>query len=65
MNELKEKLRSFGLSDEQIEQSIVAVVEFAKSKLPAQFHGAMDDVIAGKTPDIGGLLGGLGGFFGR
>jgi len=65
MNELKEKLRSFGLSDEQVEQSIVAVVEFAKSKLPAQFHGAMDDVIAGKTPDIGGLLGGLGGFFGR
>jgi len=65
MNELKEKLRSFGLSDEQIEQSIVAVVEFAKSKLPAQFHGALDDVIAGKTPDIGGLLGGLGGFFGR
>ena len=65
MNELKEKLRSFGLSDEQIDQSIVAVVEFAKSKLPAQFHGALDDVITGKTPDIGGLLGGLGGFFGR
>jgi len=63
MNELKAKLISLGLSEEQTDQAIHAVVDFAKSKLPESFHGALEDVMAGKTPDLGGLLGGLGGFF--
>ncbi len=65
MNELKEKLVALGLSEDQASQAITAVAEFAKSKLPAQFHGMLDDVLAGKTSAIGGLGGMLGSLFGR
>ncbi|MFD2256142.1 hypothetical protein ACFSSA_05600 [Luteolibacter algae] len=67
INELKIKLTALGMSEELAEKAIQTVAEFAKSKLPTQFHGAMDDVMAGKTPDLGkmgGLLGSLGGLFG-
>ncbi|MEO0017232.1 MAG: hypothetical protein RLZZ522_515 [Verrucomicrobiota bacterium] len=65
MNELKEKLVSLGLSEDHATQAITAVAEFAKSKLPTQFHGMLDDVLAGKAPEIGGLGGMLGSLFGR
>ncbi len=63
MNELKERLKSLGLSDEMTDKTIATVAEFAKSKLPANLHQPIDDVLAGKSPDFGSLLGGLGGFF--
>ena len=67
MNELKAKLHALGLSDEMATQAIHTVAEFVKGKLPGNLHGAIDDVLAGKSPDLGGLggmLGGLGGLFG-
>lgn len=65
MNELKTKLQALGLSEEMTDKAIATVAEYLKSKLPEKFHQPIDDVLAGKTPDIGGLLGGLGGLFGK
>lgn len=64
MNELKEKLAALGLSDEMTDQVIQTVAGFVKSKIPASYHGMIDDVLAGKSPDLGGILGNLGGLFG-
>ena len=65
MNELKAKLKELGLSDEVAEKAIHTVGEFVKGKLPENLHAAIDDVLAGKSPDLGGLFGGLGGLFGK
>jgi len=68
MNELKEKLVSLGLDEDKAEEVIQAVAEFVKSKLPSEYHGAVDSLLAGEVPDLGafgGLLGGLKGFFGK
>jgi hypothetical protein len=67
INELKTRLTAIGLSEEMADKAIETVADFAKTKLPEQFHSAMDDVLAGKNPDLGalgGLLGGLKGLFG-
>lgn len=67
INELKSRLTAIGLSEEMADKAIETVAEFAKAKLPEQFHSTLDDVLAGKTPDLGGLggmLGGLKGLFG-
>lgn len=67
MNELKSKLAALGLSEEMTNNVINTVAEFAKSKIPESYHVMIDDVLAGKTPDLGGILGklgGLAGFFG-
>lgn len=65
MNELKQKLIALGLSEEMTDKAIATVAEFAKSKIPESYHPMLDDVLAGKTPEMGGLLGTLGGFFGK
>lgn len=65
MNELKEKLKALGLSEEMTDKALATVADFAKSKLPENLHKPIDDVLAGKSPDFGGLLGGLGGLFGK
>ena len=64
MNELKEKLAALGLSEEMADKTIATVADFVKSKIPATYHGMIDDVLAGKTPELGGILGSLGGLFG-
>lgn len=64
MNELKEKLVALGLSDEMTDKATATVAEFVKSKIPESYHSMIDDVLAGKTPELGGVLGGLGGLFG-
>ncbi len=71
MNELKARLTALGLSEEMAEKAIVTVAEFAKTKLPANFHGMIDSALAGKSGDsadssggLGGILGGLTGMFG-
>jgi ketopantoate reductase len=64
MNELKEKLTALGLSEEMTDKAIATVAEFAKSKIPESYHSMLDDVLAGKTPELGGILGNLGGLFG-
>lgn len=68
INELKVKLTALGMDEEMATKAISTVAEFTKAKLPSQFHSAIDDVMAGKNPDLGamsGLLGGLKGFFGK
>lgn len=64
MNELKQKLTALGLSEDMAGQVITTVAEFVKSKIPATYHSMIDDVLAGKSPDMGSILGNLGGFFG-
>ena len=64
MNELKEKLMALGLSAEMTDKAIATVAEFVKSKIPESYHSMIDDVLAGKTPELGGILGSLGGLFG-
>ncbi len=64
MNELKAKLTALGLSEDMAEKVIATVAEFVKGKIPATYHGMIDDVLAGKTPELGGILGSLGGLFG-
>lgn len=64
MNELKEKLTALGLSEEMVDQTITTVADFVKTKVPESYHSMIDDVLAGKTPELGGILGKLGGFFG-
>lgn len=64
MNELKERLKALGLSDEMTDKTIATVADYVKSKIPESYHSMIDDVLAGKTPELGGLFGGLGGLFG-
>ena len=64
MNELKEKLTALGLSEDMTDKAIATVAEFVKSKIPESYHSMIDDVLAGKTPELGGVLGSLGGLFG-
>lgn len=64
MNELKEKLIALGLSEEMTDKAIATVADFVKSKIPATYHPMIDDVLAGKKPELGGLFGGLGNLFG-
>lgn len=64
MNELKQKLMSLGLSEEMTDKAIVTVAEFVKSKIPVTYHSMIDDVLAGKPPQMGGILGSLGNLFG-
>jgi ketopantoate reductase len=61
MNELKEKLASLGLSEEMTQSVIETVANFVKTKVPESYHPMIDDVLAGKTPELGGILGSLGG----
>jgi ketopantoate reductase len=65
MNELKTKLQALGLSEEMTDKAIATVAEFVKSKIPESYHSMIDDVLAGKTPEMGGLLGSITGLFGK
>ena len=59
MNELKEKLTALGLSAEQVDSALNTVAEFVKSKLPPEYQGVVDSLLAGETPDLASLGGGL------
>lgn len=66
MKELTDKLTALGLSEEMATKAIATVAGFIKSKLPENVHPMIDDIVAGKSPDLGaagGLLGGLKGMF--
>lgn len=66
INELKIRLTDLGLSEDMATKAIETVADFTKSKLPESLHGAIDDIMAGKNPDLGklgGLMGGLSGLF--
>jgi hypothetical protein len=46
------------LSEEQVDGAI-KVAEFTRSKLPPEFQGIVDSVMAGETSDLSALGGGL------
>lgn len=67
INELKSKLIALGMDESLADKTLTTVADFAKTKLPSQFHSALDEVMAGKKPDLsqlGGLIGGIKGLFG-
>ena len=67
INELKSKLIALGMDESLADKTLDTVADFAKTKLPSQFHSALDEVMAGKKPDLsqlGGLMGGIKGLFG-
>lgn len=64
MNELKEKLAALGLSDEMADSVISTVADFVKSKIPKSFYYMVDDLLAGKRPEVSGILGKFGSLFG-
>jgi hypothetical protein len=55
MNELREKLRGLGLTDEQIDGAVQHVAEYVKGKLPSEYSGVVDTILAGETPDLSSL----------
>ena len=59
MNELKERLAALGLSPEQVDAALKTVADFTKSKLPPEYQGMVDSLLAGQTPDLSALGGGL------
>ena len=59
MNELKQKLAGLGLSEQQVDGAIKTVADFVKSKLPAEYQGMVDSLMAGQTPDLSALGGGM------
>jgi hypothetical protein len=59
MNELKQKLAGLGLSEQQVDGAIKTVGDFVKSKLPPEYQGMVDSLMAGQTPDLSALGGGL------
>ncbi len=67
MNELKARLSALGLSDEQVDQILDTVAGFVKERVPQDCVGVIDDLLEGRTPDLGriagGLMGKMGGFF--
>ncbi len=60
MNELKQKLMSLGLGEDMADKVMATVVEFAKSKIPAAYHGMMDEMLSGRSSELRGILGSLG-----
>lgn len=61
INELKVKLTGLGMSEEMASKALDTVADFAKSKLPESLHAPIQEVMDGKTPDLGALAGMLGG----
>jgi len=57
MKELLEKLKALGLSEEMATKAITTVGDYVKTKLPENFHQVIDDVLTGKSPDLGGASG--------
>ena len=60
MKELREKLIALGLCDDMADKVMVTVVEFAKSKIPATYHGMVDEMLGGESSELRGILGSLG-----
>ena len=55
-----------GISNEQARMAVDTVVGFLKNKLPAPMAGQLDSVLDGDVvQNLGGLVGGLGGLFGK
>ncbi|GAA5494598.1 hypothetical protein SAMN02745181_3124 [Rubritalea squalenifaciens DSM 18772] len=61
---LKQQLMDrFGLDEAAATQAIEMVLGFVKEKLPENLQGTVDAISKGDTPDLGGVVDGLKGFF--
>ena len=47
------------MSGEQVDGALKTVAEFVKAKLPEEYQGIVDSLLAGETPDLASLGGGL------
>ncbi len=68
MDELLQQLQQkAGLNPQQAQAALKTVADFAKSKLPPQYAGYVDQFMSGKLDvnSLGGNLGNLGGMFGQ
>jgi hypothetical protein len=58
-----------GISEQQAEQALDTVVSFLKQKLPAPIAGQLDGLVRSDVSalegQLDGLMGGLGGMFGK
>ena len=52
MNELMEKLKSLGLSDEMVAKVIQTVGDFVQSKVPGVDQPMIEKILAGDTSDL-------------
>ena len=52
MNELMEKLKSLGLSDEMVAKVIQTVGDFVQSKVPGVDQPMIEKILAGDTGDL-------------
>lgn len=59
MDELKEKLKALGLSDELVAQVIQTVGDFAQAKVPGLDRQMVEKLLAGDTSDLLSLGAGL------
>jgi hypothetical protein len=65
INSLEQRL---GISPEKAQEAVTHVMDFLKSKLPSGLHEHLDSAANGQNlndGDGGGLLGKLGGMFGK
>lgn len=70
MNELIQQITSkVGISEDQAQGSVGMVIEFIKTKLPANFHGMLDGIASGQESQSGGVADmakqAIGGVFGN
>ena len=54
-----------GITSEQAQKAVAAVIDYAKSKLPEPFASQVEGLLQGNDPmqGLGGLAKGLGGLF--
>lgn len=68
MDELiKQLTQNAGITEKQAAQAVETVVGYLKERVPAPLAGSIDGVLggAGNAQDLGGLIGGLGGFLSK
>ena len=64
MDELKEKLLTLGVKEDQIDGVIEAFVDFIKGKLPSGMEGMVQGLLDGDGSDANDLLDQAKGLFG-
>lgn len=61
---LKQQLmEKFGLDESAADQAIQMVLGFVKDKLPENMQGLVDSISKGESPDLGGAMDSIKGFF--
>jgi uncharacterized protein (DUF2267 family) len=54
-----------GITPEQAKKAVETVASFMKERLPAPWNAHVDNLLKGDVSGLGGMLGGVGGLFGK